>query len=115
MKWILFAVLIAMVMVAAPGPVAAQSTGTNDQELQGMSAPGSSTKAWRIHSDGTRVNLHLPVGALRFTGVTQANLVNVDLGPGTIVYCTDCTKATPCAGSGTGAWAKRRPNGWDCD
>lgn len=34
---------------------------------------------------------------------------------GTIAYCSDCTKATPCAGSGTGAIAKRLNGAWDCD
>lgn len=34
---------------------------------------------------------------------------------GTIVYCDDCTKATPCAGAGTGALAKRYNGAWDCD
>ena len=30
-------------------------------------------------------------------------------------YCSDCAKATPCAGSGTGALAKRLNGAWDCD
>lgn len=34
---------------------------------------------------------------------------------GTVVYCSDCTKATPCAGSGSGAIAKRINGAWDCD
>jgi hypothetical protein len=34
---------------------------------------------------------------------------------GAITYCSDCTKATPCAGSGTGAIAKRLNGAWDCD
>lgn len=34
---------------------------------------------------------------------------------GTFVYCSDCTKATPCAGSGSGAFAKRIAGAWDCD
>ena len=34
---------------------------------------------------------------------------------GAIIYCDDCTKATPCAGAGTGALAKRLNGAWDCD
>lgn len=34
---------------------------------------------------------------------------------GTIVYCSDCTKATPCAGSGSGSFAKRINSAWDCN
>jgi hypothetical protein len=34
---------------------------------------------------------------------------------GTAVYCGDCTKATPCAGVGPGAIAKRLNGAWDCN
>lgn len=34
---------------------------------------------------------------------------------GTIVYCSDCTIASPCAGSGTGALAKRLNGIWVCN
>lgn len=34
---------------------------------------------------------------------------------GSVVYCSDCTKATPCAGGGTGAIAKRINGVWDCN
>jgi len=34
---------------------------------------------------------------------------------GTFCYCSDCTKATPCAGAGNGALAKRLNGAWDCD
>lgn len=36
-------------------------------------------------------------------------------GNGTVLFCSDCTKATPCAGSGAGALAKRLNGVWDCD
>ncbi len=35
-------------------------------------------------------------------------------GNGTIIYCTDCTRATTCAGSGTGAFAHRINSAWSC-
>lgn len=34
---------------------------------------------------------------------------------GTMTYCGDCTKATPCAGGGTGALAVRLNGAWDCN
>lgn len=34
---------------------------------------------------------------------------------GTMIYCGDCTKATPCAGGGTGALAVRLNGAWDCN
>ena len=34
---------------------------------------------------------------------------------GTFVYCPDCTVANPCAGSGTGALAKRLNSAWVCN
>lgn len=34
---------------------------------------------------------------------------------GTFMYCADCTKTTPCAGSGSGALAKYINGAWDCD
>ncbi len=36
-------------------------------------------------------------------------------GNGTIKYCSDCTFANPCAGGGTGAFAKRLNGAWRCD
>jgi hypothetical protein len=34
---------------------------------------------------------------------------------GTLLYCSDCTFANPCAGAGTGAFAKRLAGAWRCD
>ncbi|HYE80379.1 MAG TPA: hypothetical protein VEI97_20570 [bacterium] len=34
---------------------------------------------------------------------------------GTMIYCSDCTFANPCAGAGTGAIAKRLNGAWRCD
>lgn len=34
---------------------------------------------------------------------------------GAFYYCSDCTIASPCAGSGTGAFAKRLNNIWVCN
>lgn len=106
-----FAVLVAV--LAAPFAALAQN-----QTLENIPVPGSSTSGRRVHTDGTRVHETLGVGALKFTGTTYSTLDSYDLGPGTLIYCTDCTKASPCAGGSTGAWAKKRDGktvGWDCD
>jgi hypothetical protein len=34
---------------------------------------------------------------------------------GVMIYCSDCTIANPCAGSGTGAMAKRLNGVWVCN
>lgn len=34
---------------------------------------------------------------------------------GTFVYCNNCTIANPCAGAGTGAFAKRLNGAWVCN
>lgn len=53
--------------------------------------------------------------------VTYVPIVFAVLGTpatGTLAYCSDCTKATPCAAGGTGAFAKRVNSGtpiWDCN
>lgn len=54
----------------------------------------------------------------RFAKGDGTTVVFADLGAasnGVIVYCSDCTKATPCAGAGNGALAKRLNGAWDCD
>lgn len=52
-------------------------------------------------------------GVVQLEGVAFASLPGSPNG--TIAWCTDCAKATPCAGSGTGAFAKRMNDTWDCD
>ncbi len=47
------------------------------------------------------------------TGLLQANLGTP--ANGSIVYCSDCTVANPCAGGGTGALAKRLNGSWVCN
>jgi hypothetical protein len=36
-------------------------------------------------------------------------------GDGTTYYCSDCDQATPCVGSGTGAFAQRVNGVWECE
>lgn len=46
---------------------------------------------------------------------TAFGSLGTGLGNGTILYCTDCTIANPCAGGGTGALAKRLNGAWVCN
>jgi hypothetical protein len=46
------------------------------------------------------------------------NAVFADLGAalnGSVIYCSNCTIASPCAGGGTGAIAKRLNGVWVCN
>jgi Pectate lyase superfamily protein len=45
--------------------------------------------------------------------MTYANLGS--LANGSFVYCSDCTMSDPCAGRGTGAFAKRLNGAWVCN
>jgi hypothetical protein len=48
--------------------------------------------------------------------IVFANIATaVGLGNGSVVYCSDCTIANPCAGAGTGAIAKRLNGAWVCN
>lgn len=52
-------------------------------------------------------------GGVRLEGVLEANLGSPSNG--TVVYCSDCTIANPCASGGTGAIAKRLNGVWVCN
>lgn len=55
-------------------------------------------------------------GADQFNGQAFANLGVPATPPnGTLQYCSDCTIANPCAGGGTGAFAKRLNGVWVCN
>ena len=46
-------------------------------------------------------------------GMAYASLP-ADVADGSLVYCSNCTLASPCAAGGTGAIAKRLNNAWNC-
>jgi hypothetical protein len=50
---------------------------------------------------------------LRFKGTPHSTLSSQ--ANGTVVYCTDCTIANPCASGGSGALAKRINSVWVCN
>jgi len=65
------------------------------------------------NSSGTALTTIDAVGRVYPVSVAFASLGTPSNGA--VVYCSDCTKATPCAGSGNGALAKRLNGAWDCD
>lgn len=80
-------------------------------------------------SSGTLTNatfVNMVVSTATYNGVTNASL-GASAPNGTLKYCSDCTVTTPatcvgvisaacvCAGSGSGAFAKRLNNTWYCN
>jgi hypothetical protein len=71
-----------------------------------------------------RIASYIPSGSLSVqsssSGVTRVlsnDLSFSELGSpanGSLLYCSNCTKATPCASGGTGAFAERLNGAWDC-
>lgn len=60
------------------------------------------------------------VGGARYNGTTFKLVATAFASLGTpldgnVAYCNDCTIANPCAGSGTGALAKRLNGTWVCN
>jgi hypothetical protein len=51
-------------------------------------------------------------GAISQTGTAFGSLGSAIAGK--FVYCTDCSVATPCSGSGSGAWAFANGSQWKC-
>lgn len=66
-----------------------------------------------VVSVGSGGNQDLKLRAVQSTGYAFTSLPASNNG--TQLYCSDCTKATPCAGSGSGAIAKRLGGAWDCN
>lgn len=61
------------------------------------------TKVFDVRDDGA-----LQLGEKPFDSLPESP-------NGTMYYCPDCTYANPCAGGGTGAFAKRLNDAWRCD
>lgn len=60
-----------------------------------------------VFADTLRAPKGVRVGPFAFSGLPSS-------GDGTVVYCADCSKTTPCAGGGSGAYAFRTNGTWDC-
>jgi len=67
---------------------------------------------YSFKTQGGTVAIHYD-GSVTYGTVTYSALGSQ--GNGTVVYCSDCQKATPCSGSGSGALAKKINGSWDCD
>ena len=66
--------------------------------------------AVKINYDGS-----VTYGSKSYTDLVNfANLTYVPAN-GTVIYCSNCQKSTPCASGGSGALAKRINGSWDCD
>lgn len=99
-----------------------ESSTTNNQKAASMSwlwtdaTHASRTSAIVFNTTNSATDaerLRINFWGVQLAAVTQANLgMPAD---GTITYCSDCTIANPCAGSGTGAIAKRLNGIWVCN
>jgi hypothetical protein len=77
----------------------------------GIARNGAGQLAITTGSGGT-------AGALALTTINYTATLFASLGTpanGTFLYCSDCTVASTCAGSGTGALAKRLNGAWVCN
>lgn len=102
--------------------------GLYDVVLSGASLPSSFTIAGVGLFDSTAITTINAV-TLTVSGTTTLATANVTtlalastlfaaLGTpsnGTVLFCSNCTVASPCASGGTGAIAKRLNNGWVCN
>lgn len=90
---------------------ALSSMGTNTTGIYGDDV-GGTVKPHAIDEAGNIQRLVTP------QTIVMALTLQANLGTpadGTIAYCSDCTIANPCAGSGTGAIAKRLNGAWVCN
>lgn len=94
---------------AGTGDVLAFTVNGSD-ELSIGAGGGTAPTAITVGVNGLPINLF---GNLVLRSVAFASLGTPSNG--TALYCSDCTKATPCASGGTGAFAKRINGAWDCD
>lgn len=95
------------------------SSGT-DGAIFGITDADSIAWAWNYENSDFIIGTN-NVERLRVqeTGVfLYASVAFASLGTpvnGSLTYCSDCTIANPCAGSGTGAFAKRLNGAWVCN
>lgn len=94
--------------------IASQSTGNANggSMIFQTTPPGSSGS-----SQNTPVTAFTiaPDGVIYPKTYTHANLPTPINGDGGMVFCSDCTIASPCASGGSGAMAKRLNGAWVCN
>lgn len=69
------------------------------------------TDTGEIHTPGSQVHFGVNGGGLTFSQLGAASAST----NGKLIYCKDCAVANPCAGSGTGAFAKGLNGAWVCN
>ncbi|KKK91028.1 hypothetical protein LCGC14_2717100, partial [marine sediment metagenome] len=101
-----------------------EGNSTGSQNIQFLSRDGGATERTSelitdqfgnliVQNSTGSVGIFRADGAYKLQSVTFANLpVPAD---GSVIHCSDCTIANPCAGAGTGALAKRLNGVWVCN
>lgn len=88
--------------------------GATEMFIRGGASQGTaSPTVWQDNAGNVRARID-PDGMVYPREVTFANLP-AGKSNGGFLYCSDCTKATPCAAAGTGSLAKRLNGAWDCN
>jgi hypothetical protein len=104
---------------AAPGLVAANdmaygwSSTTSSAASLDTGLRRNAAGVVEINNGTAAAYRDLKARAWESTGYAFASLPAANNGA--TLYCSDCTFANPCAGSGTGAFAKRLNGAWRCD
>lgn len=73
---------------------------------------------WPVKAQDSTTILGTFLANLRANRFVLGATVFASLGTpvdGTFIFCSDCTIASPCAGSSTGAFAKRLNGQWICN
>lgn len=80
---------------------------------------GAITNYWGLYINtppsGKLYSLFLNGAGYARAGTTTFSSLSTSVDNGTFIYCSDCTIASPCAGSGSGALAKRINGAWVCN
>lgn len=87
-----------------------------DPDIGFSTTDGNNFASGNIQGQATDVDLTnklIRTNSVLFAGLTFDG--GSSYGPGSTVFCTTCTVASPCAGSGTGAYAKRMNGAWVCN
>lgn len=88
-------------IIPSAGHFLANTDNTNDIGAAGATRPRT------VYAGTSVVTPTVNAATVTFTGFTFANIGTNLTANGMIGYCSDCTIAATCAGSGTGALAKR--------
>lgn len=103
------------------GNILLQNNANNDFDRLQLGGTTSTFPALRRNGDIINVvradnsaYTGIQIGSLLYGSSTAFASLPASVN-GTMLYCADCTFANPCAGGGTGAFAKRLNGAWRCD